>query len=555
MSEIIKFKKNTESVCERVNKKCDGGDYISAISILLNEIANNPEVADFYAQIADIYTELGLYENAITYWFKYLKRSRKKFYVEGYNGLGANYYFAGNKQIAGYYFGEQLNCDFDEPCVYDDVLETFRDEILEDIQKEEKRQFYLVKDTSQEEIDGKILEKGKRLNNSGEYELAIETLSEIKDKSPIYGLALAELSFSNFCLDKIDASVELIKRSIKAKNITAKSLTYLINLFFATNEEGVEEYLQMLIDLDATSSDEKYKKLNALCEFYLYDEAMILVDDLLSIDKFDVNTTFIKAFLLYNKELYSEAEKYFRKAYLLSGSPVAYFYLQTAIKATNGEKEYDNLKISFNLPDGVAEEYTDYIKGLTNQTRSFDEYSLKELLLIADWCFNCSSPSLQIALSLAFMSSGDLCFIDYMKDVLINPSVMDEVKSRIVTMFCSYTVESSLSVVYGNKYKIIKVERPDLFEENYGIFAKAYAYAFGKLSIFADKMKRLVQGAEELQLELIHTGKVYDVKNVIPLACAMYFYSGLKTFKDSEFAYQLFDANKQDVINIIKMTE
>ena len=102
----------------------------------------------------------------------------------------------------------------------------------------------------------------------------------------------------------------------------------------------------------------------------------------------------------------------------------------------------------------------------------------------------------------------------------------------------------------------LKFNRPNFKDENKELFRKAYAKAFGRLSVLnLEKFYRLSIGAAELQNELISAGKIGEVKSISALACAMYFYSGLNVFVSSEAVYEIFGAKKEDVIQIIKYTE
>ena len=62
-------------------------------------------------------------------------------------------------------------------------------------------------------------------------------------------------------------------------------------------------------------------------------------------------------------------------------------------------------------------------------------------------------------------------------------------------------------------------------------------------------------GAFELQKELIFAGKINEVKSISALSCAMYFYSGLNVFANTDAPYEVFGAKKEDVVQIIKLTE
>ena len=54
---------------------------------------------------------------------------------------------------------------------------------------------------------------------------------------------------------------------------------------------------------------------------------------------------------------------------------------------------------------------------------------------------------------------------------------------------------------------------------------------------------------------LISVGKINEVKSISSLACAIYFYSGLNVFANSNTVYEVFGAKKEDVVAIIKLTE
>ena len=110
---LIKYKRNLQKVYERASGNRKEGDYLSALSSLLHEAEKNTKNYEVCSKIAQIYTDLGLYENAVIFWFKFMIRANKKSWYEGYNGLGANYYFIGDKSMAGHYFSKQVQSEKD----------------------------------------------------------------------------------------------------------------------------------------------------------------------------------------------------------------------------------------------------------------------------------------------------------------------------------------------------------------------------------------------------------------------------------------------------------
>ena len=550
MGNVIKFKRNIQKLYDRANDKCDDGDYVSALSSLLNEAENYLDNAEVCAHIADIYTELGLYENAIIFWFKYMKRAKKKDYFDGYNGLGANYYFSGDTRVAGYYFNEQLSVDPTNSGAYGDALEEFLDEAFK-----EERKFHLVKDKTQDEIDGEIIENAKALNKDGEYQKAIEVLNQITEDRKSFAEALSERAFSHYCLDEIERAVYYAEKSIELGFTSIGSLTFIIHLLLSADKPNAEYYLELLINFEVEDTESKYKKLNALCEFYLFEDAEKLCDELLNEEFYDVNTSFIKAFLTYNRGDYKGAEQNFRKAYLLSFNPVALYYLRLSQSAIEGKATVGELRVSFDLPYEVIEDYFNIIKKIANDHSLIKNYSKRLLTDIADWCFTLGPQQAQSVLTVCFARSDDNYYINYLKEVLINPTVRDDVKKHCVAVLYENGVKKGLKVVFSHYFKEIKTQMVEFKEVNKTVFKKAYCYAIACLSVYEKKrLATLEIGALELQNELISSGMADNEFSVQALACAMYFYSGEKLVP-KELVYHLFKTEKERVVEILKMTE
>ena len=548
----LKFKRTLDTVFDRANEKCDRGDYLSALSSLLNEMELRPDNAEICAHLADIYTELGLFENGISMWFKYLLRAKEGSYWEAFNGLGACFYFLENKYLAGYYFNEQLMRREEIDGVYAEVME----EYLEELSQSERLKFSLLKDKTREDLDREVLQRALSFSNGQDVDKTLEVLSQIEKDSPIFG----EVEFEKACLylnvGDFSNSYESAKSAIHSgfKDLTLLSLA--IDLSSAMGLDDAKRYKEILLQYKPKDDEEKYKKLNSLCDYGFFDEALEVANELLLENYNDANTSYVKGFLLYNKGDYKGAETCFKNAYLLSYSYPSLYYLKVAQSAIDGNVLYKQLKVEFAVPESVAKEYTDIIKGFINGEKTLIEYSDSQLLELADWCFSTKDDNLQFSLGWIYIRSCDERLLRKIKEQLVNPSVSDSVKQSLISILCDTTTEPRVKVVYENFFMALKFNRPDFKEENRELFKKAYAKAFGRLSILnLDKLYRLSIGAMELQNELIASGKIDEVKSISCLACAMYFYSGLNVFSSNESAYEVFGAKKEEVIQILKYTE
>ncbi|MBR2336857.1 MAG: hypothetical protein IKA61_02805 [Clostridia bacterium] len=548
----MKYKKTLDMVCERANLCCERGDYLSALSSLLNEMELRPDCADVCAHLADIYTELGIYENAISMWFRFLLRAKEGLYWEGYNGLGASFYFLGNKYMAGYYFNEQLMKNEEIDGVYADVLEEF----IEGLDNNGESGFSIVKEKTSEDVGEEIIQGALLYADEQNCEKALELLSSIEDSNPKFG----EASFEKACLylnsGDFERAYACVQTSLKSGFAQLSAISLAIDLASATGDSQADEYKEMLLKYQPIDDEDKYKKLIALCDYSLFDEALSVANQLLNDNVNDANTSYIKGFLLYNKGDFEGAERCFKNAYLLSYSYPSLYYLKVAQRAVDGKPLYKELEFKFSVPDKVNEENTDILKGFISGDKTLAEFSDSQLLELADWCFSTKDENLQFSLGWVYVRSGDEVLTRKIKEELVNPSVSDSVKQSLVSIMCDLTKDLSVKVVYENFFINLKFNRPELKDENKELFKKAYAKAFGRLSVLnLEKMYRLSIGASELQKELISAGKIDCVKSISALSCAMYFYSGLNVFQSNESAYEVFGAKKEDVISIIKLTE
>ena len=548
----LKFKRTLDLVFDRANTNCDKGDYLSALSSLLSELELRPDNAEICAHLADIYTELGLFENGVSMWFKYLLRAKENSYWEAFNGLGACFYFLENKYMAGYYFNEQLMRREEIDGVYADVMEDY----LEELSQNDKPKFKLVKDVKKEDIDKDAINRAITFSDEQDFDKALDILSQIDCDSPLIGQAQFEKACIYLNLGDFAKSYDSLKESIKSGYLNLISISLAIDLSSAMGLEDVTEYKALLLKYQPKDDEERYKLLNSLCDYGYFEEALKVANELLANNYNDANTSYVKGFLLYNKGDYKGAEVCFKNAYLLSYSYPSLYYLKVAQSAVDGKVLFKELKIEFSVPESQSKELTEIVKGFIDGNKRLTDFTDKQLLELADWCFSTKDENLQFSLGWIYIRSGDEILIRKIKEQLVSPSVSDTVKQSLISIMCDCTNEPKVKVVYENFFITLKFNRPEFKEQNKELFKKAYAKAFGRLSILnLEKLYRLSLGAQELQNELIASGKIDEVKSISSLSCAMYFYSGLNVFENSNSAYEVFNAKKEDVINIIKMTE
>ena len=316
---ILKFKKSDKSKYERANRRCDDGDYVGALSSLLYTSESEPKNVEVLCHIADVYTELGLYENAIVFWFKFLSKCRKSDMIDGYNGLGANYFFLDDLDTAGYYFNKQLSLGDVGECVYDDILDDYVDAVT----TTDRSSFKVISKESDEAAkEEENYRAAAEKNKSDDYIAAIEFADKVSVKSEFYGKALYEKAYAYFCLDREFDAVEILKKEIDRDPGDINAYNLMFNCLGEVGDnETTEKYFEKLIAFDTDDVSVLNKKMSVLSDFGFYDEALKVSDKILRLSPEDTNCTYLRGLILYNKGEISSSVNCLKKAYLYSPTP------------------------------------------------------------------------------------------------------------------------------------------------------------------------------------------------------------------------------------------
>ena len=190
---VIQFKKTLDEISAYANKKCDEGDYSAALYALYFYTKRKNCSRNAYAHMADIYSEMGLYDLAIDKWNEFLANAPEEYYADGFNGLGANYYFKGDKERATYYFDRQFECPGAESCLYNDVLDEFMNDREEDFD-DFRSQFKIAYSADGKSKYEEYLEAARKCNAGAEYEKAIKNAEKAAEYKSLKSFIVNTLS-------------------------------------------------------------------------------------------------------------------------------------------------------------------------------------------------------------------------------------------------------------------------------------------------------------------------------------------------------------------------
>lgn len=554
MSEkILKFKKDEKSKYERANRHCDDGDYVGALSSLLYTSASEPKNTEVLCHIADIYTELGLYENAIIFWFRFLSVCKKSDVIDGYNGLGANFFFLDNTELAGFYFNKQLELGDLGACVYDDVLDGYVDSVSEF----DKPEFKVISsDTETAEKDETNYSEAVQKNKTEDYISAIKHADEVSEKSEYYGKALYEKAYGLFCLGRDREAEDILEKAISLNLRDINSYNLLFNCLAQTGDkEKTEKYFNVFLDTDSDDTEFLNRKMAILCDFGYFKEALDVSEKIMRIAPEDTNCSYLRGLLFYNTKEKERAVLCLKKAYLYSMNPVALYYLRIAEMAVDGDKSVPKrLPLIFDLQKAEVDRRLEAIKKLFTGTAGTSEYPDEYISEIFDWCFYCGNQTAQIAIAVYAAKNKKTALIEKLRMQLVNPAITDDIKVRIYTLFVETGIvrdKEETPIVYSNIFKRIKISIPSFGTDVSSAFRQGYAIAAGRASVYFDKdYKKLSAGASELEAAMRLNGGFNGFSDSRVIACAIFIYSGINHHADMDSVYRFFDTKKEDVAKL-----
>lgn len=550
---ILKFKKDDKSKYEMANRRCDDGDYVGALSSLLYTAESEPKNTEVLCHIADIYTELGLYENAVIFWFRFLSKCRKSDVIDGYNGLGANFFFLDNLELAGFYFNKQLELGDYGECVYDDILDEYADAVSDG---DEPRFNVISADTERDEIDENNYRAAVEENKKEDYISAVASAEKVSEKSGFYEKALYEKAFGLFCLDREYDACEILEKCVTIDKNDVNAYNLLLGCCTQTgDEEKAEKYFKKLLEVDSDNPEILNRKMSVLCDFGCPEEALAVSDKIMRLAPEDTNCSYLRGLILYNLNRYDKAAVYLKKAYLYSLNPVALYYLRIAERACDGDPSAPkSLPLIFDLQKTETDRRLEAIKKLFGGTAKKGEYTEAYIKEIAEWCFIGGNHTAQMAIAVYAARSKNKTLTEFLRNQLINPALPDDIKIRIFSLLTEtgkITDHSEVSVVYSNIFKKIKAFVPVFGPDVPIAFRQAYAYAAGRVSIYFDKeMRLLANGASELESAMRKNGGFSEFTDLRVIACAMFMRSGINRHADTDTIYRFFETKKEDVARL-----
>lgn len=545
MGKITKIDLSDDRLISVASDLVDAHNYIGALKILNKNAELNGNDGDSLMLYAEIYDDMGLYEECVNGWFKYVDGADYADLTDCYEGLAVSYMNLGNEHFSAYYYNKLLSEN-------DDVDPEAREEIIKDFMSAEENPLKFSYPPSLEDCT-EIIASGVSHMKAGEYDLAVEEFDKVGEGNPRYLSARNYVAMCKIIDDKTEEAEQECLNVLKKFPDNVQALT---TLSAVKTEQGKSDealvLAKKLLSLDLKESDEIYKIATVCCENKLHEDAFNLFCRLGEELEYDLNVLYFKAISAFNCGKYDESFNFFDTLCTIYPDAVTarFYYNQAREALENGEA--GEMSYFYRLPAEVRESslkiLTAYLKLSNASAKTLaKEVDLTQCVL---WCFDeiegfTGSELQRLAVQVAVKAGLD----DVVRSVLLNAFLDDRIKIEALTALAERNSFDCFGVVICNVYKRVTTQTLDLGRMKRKAFLSAYARLVAHFSILDDEYGAdFADACEKLYAELSEKGRLDEVKNEEVLTAGIYILSGVRTAGIEDKAIYSFFGVKEEQI-------
>ncbi len=544
----VKFDLSADKLLDIAEARIDGGDAIGALRMLHKSLALYGPGADEYADLAEAYDDLEIFDLAANNWFRFLDVCEADERVDAYEGLAACYYNLGNEARAMYYYEQMLHDKYVTPSNNFEMGEMF---------SHPPRKPFRVTWPPERADYSEEVDAGLRALKSGEFDVAEEKFRAVPERSPYRNAAMNFLAVSYLLQGKAKAAEEICTSLLDRDPDSVQVLaTYAAVL---TEQDRREEGLAVakkLASLAAESPDEMYKIATVCCENGLYEEAYEKFRILEKTVSCDLTLLYFKAVAAHKCGKVREALAGFGKILdLYPDAAVARYYFRAVRAQAEEGAPAPETAFYYRVPKEERAERVGLLAALADVSASAVRNYCKEtdITELLEWCFDESDgqePKLQVlGINVAVRGGMD----EFVCDVLLDSTVSDVVKVETVQRLCERNRDFSCGVVLSDVYRRICFDRVELGRAKRSKFVAAYAVCFSRFVLFDQADGEQLRDATELLYDkLEETGGLAADLDEDSLACAIYLAGTHVNRSRAVEVLQLLGANGEKVAALMK---
>ncbi|MCD8039971.1 MAG: hypothetical protein LUF82_00435 [Clostridia bacterium] len=529
-------------------------NYMAALKMLNKNAELNYADDRSFLMYAEIYDDLGMYEECINNWFRYLDCAEDPDYAEAYEGLAISFMHLDDDQFSAYYYNKLL-------METEDLTPESRREIIDSFLRKEENPLHFAYPPEKADYT-KDISEGVDFIRSREPEKAIECFARVAKGNEKYLLARNYIAMTYILSDDCDKAEEECNSILEEYPNNVQALTTLAAVRTEQKRpQDAAELAKKLVALDVKEQEDIYKIATVCCENKMHDEAYRMLCRLDSeyVDG-DRNMLYFKAASAYNSGR-DEAcfDTFDRLLTLFPEASVAQYYYSFARE--NAKKE-DRGEISYfyRLPKETREQSLEFLSAVYSLSRTEVKKLAGEIdaLECIKWCFDETESSDDNELHyVAAMCAVRAGYDNFVRDLLLNAFLPDNLKLSVIRELCQRNEENQFGIVVCNIYKCVDIYAIAVGRSKRKVFVGAYASLVSRFAIIDESYSLKFANAAERVYAKLEKGEALGLcKDEDTLAAVLLTESGVREIALKKFdVCDFFNADKNRYGKIMKVLE
>lgn len=520
----------------------DENNLIEALKILNKNAAVNCDDERSYMLYAEAYDEMGLYEQVINSWFKYLDVIPEAEAADTYEALALGYMNLENKQAAVYYYNLILSTSVDLPpetrCELIDIIFGKTNPPLKFVYPPN------IADYTEEISCGLSLMRDRR------YDKAVEEFEKVEEGNDKYSAARNYIAFCKVITEKYDEAELECRRVLKERPDDIQALTTLAAVKNEKKEYDESKRLaQRLLELEVKDPDDLYKVATVCCENAMHREAFDIFCKLENEYGYDIMMLYFKAISGYNSGHFDACFDAFDRLLTINPDAVVARYWYMRARDNVNKNKLEKFDYHYRLPQELREKTFEFMSVLYRMPmRTLNKLTKTvDVLECIKWCFDESDSNedneLHIIAALCAVRAG---YDDYVRDLLLNAFLPDNLKVAVLHELCERNEGDRFGVVICNIYKNVELHAVRLGRTKRKYFISAYAAVVSRFAVINESYSSIFASAvQSLYKKMEKSGILSAAEDVNALAAAIFAVSGVKHIEITESdMLNFFDADE-----------
>lgn len=327
---ILSFHQPAEFFIKKAEKHIDAGNFLEALALYRCVLGMEPENVDYLLNIAQIYSEMGLYAESNDVLLKIAKYGKTP--TECLFALGCNYMGMKNYELADEAFEQYLALDPNGEYAED------IDELFEIIDEEEYEEEGTLHDIGRRMTLEEAYE-GKQSLDKGDYKRAIEKLEKVISRDATLVPAMNNLALAYFFDGKKQKAIEMSKKVLLSQPLNLHACCNLALFYSDMNDHAsATAYLDKLDGFLDIAPEDMHKVALTYCELGYHEKAYKWFLKIVTFQPYDTRILHFCGLAAFNCGQYAEALGCFAKILKIDpNNSLALYYKTRAEEARQGK--------------------------------------------------------------------------------------------------------------------------------------------------------------------------------------------------------------------------